>query len=520
MEANAPAEEPLTPSAHFVISQEHLLHRTDENPMPTTMPPPSAGMTGAIGERHVICFIGLPARGKQYMAERLCRYLEFFHGAQCRLFDLAAPDYAGSDVRVGDDVRAYLEEEDATATRQLLRSQLEGIDDNSLDRLKKNNKFSGIAVLDSSDAFETRAHLWSGCSKESRWAMQKYLDRLRVRVKLLFIEVVVKNEDIVAKFLRQRVQLAGGLDRDSAVLATQQRIREFSRMFVSLQNVPGKDQEMTPHLRYVKLIDYGEKVVTNKIRGFLLMQIVKYLSHVHPFRRTVYLSRHGQSVYNLQQKIGGNPGLTAAGEAYAKWLGDWVPTAVWPVEADKDGESSADARASAERESARPLFGRTYPIVAGDGSVSHVPIRPARLWTSTLTRTIHTARHIPHPVLELPGRSVWHQMSPRVYRNLDEIFAGDYEGMTYDEIEARHNAECQLRKRDKLGYRYPRGESYLDLIARLDPLMHELESYSEPLLIISHQATLRVVYAYLMGRPRSEAPKFLRRRSMHRVVDL
>ena len=26
-------------------------------------------------------------------------------------------------------------------------------------------------------------------------------------------------------------------------------------------------------------------------------------------------------------------------------------------------------------------------------------------------------------------------MSNRVYRNLDEIFAGEYEGMTYDEIE-------------------------------------------------------------------------------------
>ena len=27
-------------------------------------------------------------------------------------------------------------------------------------------------------------------------------------------------------------------------------------------------------------------------------------------------------------------------------------------------------------------------------------------------------------------------MSPRVYRNLDEIFAGEYEGMTYEEIKA------------------------------------------------------------------------------------
>lgn len=35
--------------------------------------------------------------------------------------------------------------------------------------------------------------------------------------------------------------------------------------------------------------------------------------------------------------------------------------------------------------------------------------------------------------------------------------------------------------------RYPRGESYFDLIARVDPLVHELESYQEPVLIVSHQ---------------------------------
>merc|ERR1712217_734512 len=61
--------------------------------------------------------------------------------------------------------------------------------------------------------------------------------------------------------------------------------------------------------------------------------------------------------------------------------------------------------------------------------------------------------------------------------------------------------------KDKLGYRYPRGESYFDLIARLDALMQELESYREPLLLISHQATLRMIYAYLMGIDRREAPK-------------
>lgn len=98
-------------------------------------------------------------------------------------------------------------------------------------------------------------------------------------------------------------------------------------------------------------------------------------------------------------------------------------------------------------------------------------------------------------------------MSHRVYRSLDEIFAGEYEGLTYEEVAERHKDEAFLRKKDKIGYRYPKGESYLDLVARLDPLVHELESYHEPILIVGHQAVLRIVYAYFMGYDRNEAPR-------------
>lgn len=90
-------------------------------------------------------------------------------------------------------------------------------------------------------------------------------------------------------------------------------------------------------------------------------------------------------------------------------------------------------------------------------------------------------------------------MSPRVLRNLDELYAGVCDGMTYAEIEEMYPEEYKMRKEDKLGYRYPRGESYLDVISRLDPLVHELESYSEPVLIVGHQAVLRLIYAYFVG---------------------
>mmetsp|Transcript_45305 Transcript_45305/g.150171 ORF Transcript_45305/g.150171 Transcript_45305/m.150171 type:complete len:280 (+) Transcript_45305:61-900(+) len=191
----------------------------------------------------------------------------------------------------------------------------------------------------------------------------------------------------------------------------------------------------------------------------------------------------------------------------------------------------------------------------------HGVLTKCRLWTSSLQRTILTATHIPHPIVpassfdspdglsspprrsshetdaatpsggtpshrfrsrqrsrQLPPRylqgdegvlnePVWEQMSPRVYRNLDEIFAGEYEGMTYEEIKKIAPSEATLRSMDKIGYRYPRGESYLDILARLDPLVHELESYHEPLVVVSHQAVLRLLYSYLMGKPRHQAPK-------------
>ena len=101
----------------------------------------------------------------------------------------------------------------------------------------------------------------------------------------------------------------------------------------------------------------------------------------------------------------------------------------------------------------------------------------------------------------------WVQMRPRIWKNLDELYAGICDGMTYEEIAETYPEEFACRKKDKLKYRYPRGESYLDVIHRLDPIVHEMESYQHPLLIIGHQGILRVLYAYFMGLDRSEAPK-------------
>lgn len=41
------------------------------------------------GDKLVIIMVGLPARGKTHMARKVLRYLGFFHGVKCRIFNVA-----------------------------------------------------------------------------------------------------------------------------------------------------------------------------------------------------------------------------------------------------------------------------------------------------------------------------------------------------------------------------------------------------------------------------------------------
>jgi 6-phosphofructo-2-kinase/fructose-2,6-biphosphatase len=116
-----------------------------------------------------------------------------------------------------------------------------------------------------------------------------------------------------------------------------------------------------------------------------------------------------------------------------------------------------------------------------------------QIWTSTLQRSILTAQ----PIIGFP-KIQW--------RALDEINAGICDGMTYDEIKKIKPEEYESRSKDKLRYRYPRGESYLDVIQRLEPVIIELERQRAPVVVISHQAVLRALYAYFADKPLEELP--------------
>lgn len=117
-------------------------------------------------------------------------------------------------------------------------------------------------------------------------------------------------------------------------------------------------------------------------------------------------------------------------------------------------------------------------------------IRELKVWTSHMKRTIETAEALGVPYEQ--------------WKALNEIDAGVCEEMTYEEIQERYPEEFALRDQDKYRYRYPKGESYEDLVQRLEPVIMELER-QENVLVICHQAVMRCLLAYFLDKSSGEA---------------
>ncbi|CAK0908413.1 unnamed protein product [Prorocentrum cordatum] len=350
----------------------------------------------------------------------------------------------------------------------------------------------------------------------------------------------------------EHVEEERGLPRGSL----QAEIDDYGLRYCTIQDDGTEDD-----LSYMKLLNFNRKsIVCNMTKNYIGCKVAQFLGATHPYKRTVYLTRHGESKYNEEKKIGGDSSLSELGAEYARRLGEFADFVVcrrarrfacvscgaadverlaplleevsvgdgtairtigkWDcfddpllqqvqaglhvVRVQRAPDGPFEPAPSSKGELLADVGAGWVTLVLAEESTAEGPPELARLWTSSMKRTNETAAHIKHPVVTTPDGCQWVQMAKRVYRNLDEIYAGEFEGLTYDQVKEREPVEASLRKKDKLGYRYPRGESYYDLIARLEAPMLQLETITEPVLIVAHQAILRLVYAWLKGLPRED----------------
>jgi len=406
----------------------------------------------------IIVMVGLPARGKSYISRRLSQYLSFFYGVPCKVFNVGnyRRETAGA-FQTSD----FFDPSNETALNARIQASQAALSDLSAwmssvlpARLEEDKYVSGdFGALALFDATNTSV-------ERRQWILEQVAP---LGAKVIFLESICNDQELIERNIvtsKVGVKDYAHVGAEAAVQDFRDRIKQYEKVYVSLSEVD------ETHLSFIKMVDGGRQFTMNNIRGFLPSRMAQFLMNMHVEPRSFYFTRHGQSEYNSKGKVGGDSGLSASGNAYAKALAEWVKVHLM---LDEQGKP-----------------------------------RPTRLWTSSMKRCVETARFIPQFKFESADGTEWINMRPKVFRNLDELYAGECDGMTYDEIAASFPEDAERREKDKFSYRYPRGESYADLIARLEPIAHEMERQREPLLIVAHQGILRVLYSYFMEMPREQ----------------
>ncbi|EJD53389.1 bifunctional 6-phosphofructo-2-kinase/fructose-2,6-bisphosphate 2-phosphatase [Auricularia subglabra TFB-10046 SS5] len=392
----------------------------------------------------VVAMVGLPARGKSYLSNKLMRYLQWLE-YDVKVFNVGqlrrkrarqSQDMTG---RKADHTAGYFSYQNEQAMRlreQLAEESLEML----LDWLKRGGN---VGIHDATNSTTLRrSNIVERVAKEAG-------------IVVIFIESFCDDPAVLAANIALKVSSG---DPDYKNMSPEDAKRDFINRIHEYEAVYETVTE--EHLSYLRIQNVGEQVTMCRIHGYLQSRIAFYLMNLHLKPRSIFFSRHGESQYNVDGKIGGDSLLSPQGEKYAEAL---------PALIEKN-------------------IGKDTELT---------------VWTSTLQRTIQTAQNLPFNKL--------------TWKSLDELDAGVCDGMTYEEIEEHYPDDYANRDEDKFNYRYRGGESYRDVVTRLEPVIMELER-QENILIIGHQAILRCLYAYFHNLPQADLPYI--KIPLHTVIKL
>ncbi len=369
-----------------------------------------------------VAMVGLPARGKSTLARRICEGLTD-EGIRAAIFnngdlrrsmmgqESTAPEFYRPDNAFGKQARDIIARRNMDLARQFLAGDGE------------------VAILDATNASRARRQL---------------IEATLTDHPVLFIECVNEDPLLLNACIRRKTGLPEYKDctEAEALESFQTRISYYEQLYTPV----GEE-------RYWMCVD----ATSNRILAESPCDGSPYYPPIRDvvvstWVRCLYLARHGQTEYNVEGRIGGDPPLTPKGQAQAEAL-------------------------------AAHLRGVDIPYV----------------FTSTRRRSHQTAA----PALAERPDTIYMD-----FKEFDEIWAGDCEGMLYDDIRIRMPEVTRGRNADKYGYAYPNGESYAILKERVRRGLRRalFLAGDSPLMIIGHQAINRVLLSLFLLQRSEDVP--------------
>lgn len=369
-----------------------------------------------------VAMVGLPGRGKSTLARRIRDGL-VAEGIEAKIFN-------------NGDVRRQLMGADSTnpeffdPNNSFGREARELICRRNLENAQKWLRLGGeVAILDATNVSRAR---------------RKMIEETLTDHPVLFVECVNEDPLLLNACLRKKADLPEyeSYTREEALASFMKRVEHYETEY---EHVGAEKYWMIVDTTANRVLD--EHPCESSPYYPAIREVVTNM-----WVNDLYLARHGQTEFNVQGRIGGDPPLTTKGRAQAQALGQHM---------------------------------------------ANVPLD--WVFTSTRMRSHETAT----PVLETHPHA--HVMA---LREFDEIWAGVCENMLYSEIREKMPEVTAGRNANKYSYMYPEGESYAILQERVRRGIRRalFLAGDSPLLIVGHQAINRVILSLFLRQRTEDVP--------------
>lgn len=468
--------------------------------------------------RLVIVLVGLPARGKSFVARKLLAFLEW-HSCFCKIFNVGRYRRQASGGACDANFFA-VDNKDASVLREkvaglALRDMLRWIDgeeevdiDGQSSNRSLNSKCSNASFHDNRDRIAI-FDATNSTDKRRRWVLEECTNPAKRPGKptgVIFVESICDDEELLLENFRFKVSNSPdykNMDEGEAIEDLKKRVKEYEERYETITD---------DALSYIKIFNLSTKLLVNHIYGRMSKVIVPALMAWNIGTRPIFLCRPGQTLSDIRTDRDdyvtaidnmnlGSKGLLNLSKSIQKRLlrGDNL---------GPQGKTFSDALYDFVREESMDFLRKRASVCdmseTGTSVSGVVPAFsattidpdapfPLKIYSSTMPRAAETVcwDEVDYPVDELS--------------TLNPMDKGDFGGKELLEIQNSHPEWYARLEKDPFITRFPGGESYKDLISRLQSIVVDLEQQVIPTLVVSHVSVLQMLIAYFRNSPVEEA---------------
>ncbi|KAF4315685.1 hypothetical protein BBO99_00005994 [Phytophthora kernoviae] len=407
-------------------------------------------------DKLVLVMVGLPARGKSFIAKKLWKFL-CWKGFKCQVFNVGQLRRAKS---AGMQDHTFFDPNNARAKEERELLALESLKQVQRWFAGENGAKGGdVAVFDATNTTKKRR-------KVLRDTFDAFAAEYKTSVHVVFVESICTSEAVITANIRQKVECSpdySHMPEEEAMEDLKQRLKNYEAAYEALE-----DEEDSS---YIKLFDMQSKVHAKGIYGHVAKSILPYMMSFHIEHRPIWLVRAGHctEVRRDFRTLIKDPciaprsaSLSPLGVGFAYRVGEFVKQ-------------------------------RTNVWMENEGITLEDNPTECLTMTSTLPRAVETVSFV----------SQGKRMQIATLNPLDK---GECYGMTMSQMQEQMPEAYAAFEKDPWRTRFPGGESYQDLMLRLEPVLIDIEQHTGPVLVVSHISTLQVLYSYFLGVPIESSP--------------